>query len=171
MQLTIFEKNAEILRELNEAIKVSVVNRHLDREHHEIWVDACRRFNASFDRLSFPGGMARQLELLKDGDSEAVEMAIRYLEANPWCFRSGYVKEELLEDLKKVELTDEQQERLRDVIMQRIEHGSGREFRRYCQLARKLINEDFLFRVRQAMDSEVADVSRRAGWVMSTLES
>ena len=171
MEHSIFDKNAATLRELYNQIKVSLVDRELDDEHHELWVAACERFHSSFDRLAFPGGLERELDLLKRGDVQAVEMAVRFLEVDPWFFRSGYIKEEILLALRKVTLTDDQRERLREVIMDRINKGSGREFRRYCRLAKNLVNADFVTKVGRAMTSDDANASRRAGWVMHVLQS
>lgn len=36
---------------------------------------------------------------LRDGDQTAIESALRFLEADPWCFRSGYLKESLMRAL------------------------------------------------------------------------
>jgi hypothetical protein len=171
MEQSIFEKNAQTLRQLYNAIEVTFVDRQLDEKHNQLWAEACERFHSSYDGLAFPGGLEQELNLLKRGDPEAVEMAVRYLEADPWFFRSGYIKEELLQALRRIDLTDDQSERLRSVILERITKGSGREFRRYCRLAKRLMNAAFVARVRQAMMSQDSDISRRAGWVMSALES
>ena len=167
----IFGTNAEKLRELYQAIKVTFVDRGLDDRHYQEWVEACECFHASFDQLAFPGGLEREFDLLKHSDAQAVEMAVQYLEADPWYFRSGYIKEQLIQALRKVSLTDAQRERLREVVIERIKKGSGREFRRYCRLARDLRSAEFVAKIRQAMLSEDANISRRAGWVMSSLES
>ena len=171
MEHSVFETNAQILRALNDEIHLSFVDRERDESHYRRWSDACQRFHSSFDRLAFPGGLDQELNLLKNGDLQAVEMAVRYLEADPWFFRSGYIKEELLKGLKRVALTEDQRERLRAVILERINKGSGREFRRYCRLAKTLMTTAFSKQVREAMMSTDADISRRASWVMSSLES
>ena len=171
MEKSIFDQNAKTLRELHNAIEVTFVDRELDETHHRLWVTACERFHSSYDQLAFPGGLEEQFRSLNRGDAQAIEMAVRYLEADPWCFRSGYIKEELLQALRRAILTNEQRDRLRSVILERINKGSGREFRRYCRLAKDLVNTEFVASVRQATMSQDIDVSRRAGWVMSSLES
>src|SRR5215510_12924186 len=99
MEQRIFHKNAHTLRELMKAIKVSFVNRERDEDHYELWTLACQQFHSSYDQLAFPGGLEHQLNSLKQEDAQAVEMAVRFLEADPWFFRSGYIKEELLRSL------------------------------------------------------------------------
>ena len=68
---------------------------------------------AKYDQLAFPGGLTKQFELLEAGDPEAIEMAVRYLEADPWYFRSGYYKADMLRFLRKHPLSDDQSARLR----------------------------------------------------------
>lgn len=171
MDHSVFETNAQTLRALKDEIDITFVDRDRDETHYRRWSDACQRFHSSFDRLAFPGGLDQELSLLKSGDLQAVEMAVRYLEADPWFFRSGYIKEELLKGIKRVTLTEDQCERLRAVILERINKGSGREFRRYCRLAKTLMTTAFSRQVREAMMSPDANISRRASWVMSSLES
>jgi len=81
------------------------------------WKEAARVFHESYDRLAFPGGIAREFELLKAGEPTAIEMAVCFLEADPWYFRSGYHKADFLRLLRKHPLSDDQCARLRDVIL------------------------------------------------------
>ena len=167
----IFEHNAQTLRELKEAIDTSVVDRDLNEEHHQKWALACERFHSSFDGLAFPGGLAKELDLLRAGDEQAIEMAVRFLEADPFFFRSGYIKAELLRAMRRVQLSDNQKERLRSVIVERIRSGGRREFREYCRLARSLVNSEFRQMVKKEMASTDHSVSRRARWIEQALES
>ena len=171
MERGIFHTNEQQIRELEKTIEATYVDRDLDEKHYQAWAEACERFRKSFDRLAFPGGLEQEIDLLKRGDGQAVEMAVRYLEADPWFFRSGYIKEQLMRELRKVSLTEDQGDRLRQVIMDRIKTGGGREFRRYCRLAKDLSTAKFVAEVGEAMKSEDANISRRAGWVMSSLNS
>lgn len=170
MKANIFEHNAQLLRALKHDIDVAFTHRHLDEEHRSLWATACQRFHASFEELAFPGGLNKQLQHLRKGEEEAVEMAVRFLEVNPWFFRSGYIKEELLRLIKQASLSDDQQERLRSVILARIEGGGGREFRRYSRLARKLSVPKFREAVLKLLQSDDPQVARRARWVLSSLE-
>ena len=167
----IFEHNAQTLRELKEAIDTAVVDRDLTEEHHQKWALACERFHLSFDRLAFPGGLAKELDLLRAREEQAIEMAVRFLEADPLFFRSGYIKAELLRVLRRVQLSDDQKERLRSVIVERIRSGGRREFREYCRLARSLVNSEFRQIVKKEMASTDQRVSRRAKWIEQALES
>ncbi len=125
--------------------------------------------HASYDRLAFPGGLERQLELLKAQDTEAIEMAVRFLEADPWFFRSGYIKAELLGRLRTAPLNDDQLERLRRIVLDRIDGPGRREFRRYARFARRLDTPDFRAAVSDRVHSGDARTSRHATWVWALL--
>jgi len=157
------------MRDLYEEIKTSVVHRDLDETHFLLWKEACHRFHTSYDSLAFPGGLDRERQLLRARDPQAVEMAVRFLESDPWFFRSGYIKEELLEHLRRAVLTDDQQERLRTVILDRIEGAGRREFRRYCLLARLLDAPIFREAVQKRSESPNPRISRQACWVLTAL--
>src|SRR5437868_5972807 len=49
--------------------------------------------------LAFPGGLGHELRLLENGDLRAIELAVCFLEADPWFFRSGYIKADLIKQL------------------------------------------------------------------------
>ena len=83
-----FESGAAELRRLHEKIKL-----HSAGASHE--------FADSYDALAFPGGLSTELRLLEEGNARAVEMAVQFLEANPWYLRSGYHKEAILKTARQ----------------------------------------------------------------------
>jgi hypothetical protein len=71
-------------------------------------------------------------------DPEAIEGALRYLEADPWEFRSGYLKGRLLHHLAGRELDEHQRLRLRPVLLHYCDVGPRWEFPKACRLARRV---------------------------------
>ncbi len=69
------------------------------------------------------------------GNRESIESLITYLEADPYYFRSGYLKSRLVRIIKKAPLTAKDEQRLRSVIWNKTAKRSGQEFREYCRLA------------------------------------
>jgi hypothetical protein len=109
---------------------------------YQEWSDTC----ISFHQTEHPTDTLwsnEHREKLKSGDREAIEDTILYLEVDPWYFRSGYVKEWLLDTLRKAPLSEDDKSRLRNVILAVTAGKNRREFRRYCFLAKKIINEEF----------------------------
>ena len=62
-------------------------------------------------------------------------MAIKFLEANPWYFRSGYHKADILKMLRKHALSDDQCARMRKVVLERVRGRPVREMRAYARFA------------------------------------
>jgi hypothetical protein len=71
-------------------------------------------------------------------DPAAIEGALRYLEADPWEFRSGYLKGRLLRHLANRQLDDHQRRRLRPVLLRYCDIGARFEFPEACRLARRI---------------------------------
>jgi hypothetical protein len=123
---------------------------------------------------AFPPEFWDDFERLRRGDAIAVDPAIEFLDADPWFFRSGYIKEELLDMLKRAPLTRVQMDRLRTLILRIVRTRYGRELRQFCRLARRL--DDLKFRTElqalaafNPLDPE-HHVARRARWVLAALD-
>ena len=141
--MNVFESSAAELDKLHERVHELARRRSESPEVKAAWREAAQTFHANYDRLAFPGGLTREFERLRNGDTEAIELAIRYLEANPWYFRSGYHKAEILKFLKRYPLTQEQCARLRQVILDRVRGKPTREMRAYARLAPRVTNDQF----------------------------
>jgi len=125
-------------------------------------------------RDAYPSGFWEVLgagyERLAAGERDAVEIAVLFLEADPWFFRSGYVKEDLLRRLKRLCLTADASERLRAVLLAAVDLRDRREFRRYCHLARALDAPDLRQALAGRRTSPDAGVRRRAEWMLAAVE-
>ena len=60
-------------------------------------------FWTAYNDLAFPGGLDQGLELLAKQDHDIIPVAIAYLKANPYYFRSGYIKKKIAHLLKKAD--------------------------------------------------------------------
>lgn len=115
-----------------------------------------------YDLLAFPGGLQKNIELLKQHDPNAIELAITYLQANPYCFRSGYVKQTLARLLKKAPLSKDQIKELQNILLARVHDTEQREFSEYCRLARILVDDAFRAQLEQLAHASDKDIARRA---------
>jgi hypothetical protein len=98
---------------------------------------------------------------------ELVNFAVEFLELDPLFFRSGYLKETLLDQLKVAPLTEADKTRLREVLIDAVLRRGRREFRRYCRLAVVLQNAELLEKVRELAQSSEHDVRSRARLMLS----
>lgn len=168
----LLETNAEKLRTLHEEIRKTWIDRYLDKEHLQAWKSACQEFHSSFDRLAFPGGLNRALILLAKKDAEIIEQSVRFLEIDPFFFRSGYIKADIIRQLRNCQLTNDQKHRLREVIIARIHDKTRREFRWYARLARSVTSPEFEQRLVELSAPENLElISRQARWVLAQLRS
>jgi hypothetical protein len=132
---------------------------------------AASLFQANYDAFAYPGGLTVGLALLKALQPQAIETAVRFLEADPWFHRSGYVKEELLRRLKHAALSPEQARRLSDLVIRSLTGGAGRVFRYYKNLAPRLD----AIRIKEAAQAHLEEgnpeTRRRAGRLYTFLEN
>ena len=106
---------------------------------------------------------------LRAAEPAAIELAVQFLEADPFFFRSGYLKEDLLERLRWATLDKDQKRRLQQVILERIcDSKTRREFRRYCRLAPFITDAEFEREITKLAGPSGAK-PERAQWVLEHL--
>jgi hypothetical protein len=169
--MDVFEANAAELEKLRERVHAMFRERSKSPEHMSAWEEAARAFHTAYDKLAFPGGLSREFELLRAGDVTAIEMAIQFLEADPWFFRSGYYKADILKLLRKHPLSDEQCARLRKVILERVRDRPVRELRAYARFAPKVTTPPFEAEITNIAENANRHAARHAQWVLDCLKS
>ena len=84
------------------------------------------------------------LAALSAGDAEAKESAIKYLEFDPYYYRSGYIKSKLLVHLKHIKLNASEIKRLQKVICNAIVSQPPKcEFKYYARLLKNVGTPEF----------------------------
>lgn len=99
-------------------------------------------YREAYARLYSPGFLD-EVQRLKRREPTGIEYVLAFLEADPWHFRSGYLKSDLVRYLRRVDLTDDDRERLRAVIIAAWQKGPRTEYREYLRLARYLDSPEF----------------------------
>ena len=134
------------------------------------WLNAIKAFEAAYAR-AYP----EDLRLFEQGalpvsDVDTTDI-LDFLEADPVFFRSGYMKESLLGELKKRTLDRREVERLQGIIFSVVRKPDRREFRRYCRVAATVDDQGFREKLRHLEVVDDADVRRRAAWVLAALNA
>jgi hypothetical protein len=111
----------------------------------------------STDRDFMPG--------LAKGYVRFVETGIAFLEADPWFFRSGYEKQNIIRHLKRAQLTEAQRIRLARVVLAAIDGRDRVEFRHFGRLACGIWSDFLDEEVANRMQSPDPGIRRRATWV------
>jgi hypothetical protein len=89
-----------------------------------------QRSRMARERLYSPAWEAN-VTALQQGDATAVDASMDFLDADPICFRSGYVKERLCRFLSRIDLTEVQRTRLIPIVTKAL--GSQRPVREQKQ--------------------------------------
>jgi len=162
---SLIQHNCQKLVEFRKNIHTTFESRDQNEESYKQWSNACSIFHENYNELSFPGGLKEGINNLKKADSDSIEKAIVFLEVNPYFFRSGYIKEEILSILKKINLNNSQKERLQTVVLNIIDNYFCREFHYYCRLAKNISSEVFMKKLEKKCKSDNQDIAKRAKWV------
>ena len=84
------------------------------------------------------------LAALSAGDADAKESAIKFLEFDPYYYRSGYIKSKLLVRLKNIKLSASEFKRLQKVICNAIVSPQPKcEFKYYARLLKNIGTPEF----------------------------
>ena len=97
-------------------------------------------------------------------------MAIEFLEADPWFFRSGYIKANLARFLKRVTLSNQNVRRLEKVLLKIVDERHTQEFRDYCRLARVVATPALTEALKERLTEETLDRRLRASWMLFAIE-
>lgn len=126
-----------------------------------------RRLRAEAE--AFPPGFWDDVERLKRKDPAGLRTTLPFLDADPWFHRSGYAKARLVRYLRNVELTREQSDRVRDMLIKVVKSRDRAKFEDYCKLARKVDTLALRAQLAKCMKSDRLDVRRRAQWMLDAL--
>ncbi|MEA2827865.1 MAG: hypothetical protein QOG43_2304 [Actinomycetota bacterium] len=135
---------------------------------HGPWEDAARELREAVD-VMYPPEFWADVARLRGGDPGAIEPALVFLEADPWCFRSGYAKETILALLPRHELSQDQRERVQAILLRAVDVGDRREFRGHRRLARTLGGPRLREELRRRLRSDDPGVARRALRMLTTV--
>ncbi|MCE5198779.1 MAG: hypothetical protein ABFD54_10455 [Armatimonadota bacterium] len=116
--------------------------RQQNQETWAAWKEACADFHQTRVATDYLWSDKVRLKI-KNGDREVINDALLYLEVDPWYFRSGYLKERLIDALKSAPLTNEDVNRIQNIIINIAGGPNRREFRRFCQLAARVTSPEF----------------------------
>jgi hypothetical protein len=159
----------KFLRMAQEKVQVTFDRRDTSPDAWAEWEGATQLFHRAYVDLYEPGEDTHAAEI-RAGDATATEIAVRFLELDPQCFRSGYEKERLLRALKSARLTEAQVERLQVAMMNAVDAGARRELGDWCRLAPRLDIDRIRTLLSARLESRDPDAQRRARWVADNLE-
>lgn len=172
-----YAERARRAREANQALgDASLARRRIpgggwDRDHSSFseWERCVEAFWAAM-RDALPAEFWSSAEQVRQGDPAGAELLIEFLEADPYYFRSGYLKADALRWLGRIRLNETQKNRLRAVVLKATKAGWRREFRRYCTFARQLDTPAFRSALSTLASSSDGGTMKRAQRVLDALD-
>jgi hypothetical protein len=157
--------NALILDQLHKHIHESVRFRDRSKSDRDRWSAFCKEFHRLYDELFFPGGSTRW-EAFLSRDASETETAIAFLEADPWFFRSGYMKQQIWDHLKRASLTSKQERQLEAAAMAYLYRRVEREFWHMARYVRMRGSSAFWDAVTSLAATSAGKLSVKAGWLL-----
>lgn len=125
---------------LREELERTYAARDGTEKADQAWALAARRLGEAIRDFYTPfTGLGRAI---RAGERDAIDSAVRFLEADPWCFRSGYVKAELMGALANAPLRDDENRRLQGVVLNRLKRREPRLLRPTGQLAANVWDDE-----------------------------
>lgn len=152
----------------NDVLEAAYRARDGSAEHDAAWRDAADAFHRAVNALYEPfTGIGRRI---RDGDRAAIDEALRFLEADPWCFRSGYLKEELMTALANTTLPDDLRGRVQGVVLHHLANREPRLLRPTGRLAANVWDEALAREVIQLGEDGTPEQREDAGALLRAVE-
>ena len=149
---------------LHGAIHETVKHRDKSPSLREKWIRAANEYR------SYHSSIDDWLEQVRNSDianwADARDFIFQYLQIDPIYNNSGYAKEMIVQKIKKCELSEQEKQILRTLIIGRIRSVAWRDFRRFCQLIPRIHNKAFVDEISVYAESKDKSVSRRATFAM-----
>ena len=127
------------LRALDERVHATCRTSDSDRRARDAWSQACHEFHTYVSRLD--PYLQRAFQDRRYADQELIEFVVCFFEVDPYFFRSGYLKQDLLTRIKRSELKEPDKRRLRAVLIDAVNRRGTREFKYYGRLAAAIADE------------------------------
>jgi len=160
------QQNSQEINRMLAQINALVQVRDASPTQRAQWQAACEEFHSRYENLCFPGGGA-MLARVRCGDQDAVDAAIQFLLADPYHFRSGYLKERLWRWLARLPHSASARNRLERAALSYLDRRICREFRAMCKAMARLGRAQFWSQVAEralpsSTDADAHPAAKRA---------
>lgn len=147
---------AAAVRTSQDEVHIRYVVRDDGPEQYAAWSESTRRLKADMEALEAPlRDLSRRL---RAGDPAAIRPCLDFLLADPYCFRSGYLKAELMHRLANgPALVGRDREDAQAVVLMRVTEPQVRLLRHAARLAVAVWDDGLLRRLQALAVSGDAD--------------
>ena len=155
---------------LFERLKRAVPGRMLSEAGLWAWKDASEAWHAYRPEVLAAFWRPAGLSGLEQGDPELLELALCYLEVDPYYFRSGYLKTRLFRRLRRMTLGETERQRILQAILTALRFHQGDGWKEFCRLASPFADPEFEASVSQFLADDDVRVARRAKTLLARLQ-
>lgn len=110
------------------------------------------------------------LDSVRQGDRDAIAEALLFLEADPYCFRSGYMKKKLCHALKQAPLNREERFQIRNLLLRNICVQRPVSFKDFAQLSCRVWTPGYHARVKKMKIIPFKYILKRKELLLQKLE-
>ena len=122
----------------------------------------------------YPTDFWRAVTALAEGQTSGLATCLEFLEADPWCFRSGYAKQLIIRNVRHLRLGGPALSRLQQALLIPVHTGPRIEFREYIRTARAFATPEFQVKLRQLSGDHqlqaCTGTEQRARWMLEAIE-
>ena len=154
--------------DLQSQIKAALPERSKSPQGLKAWQDACVAWHNHTSILA-TFWQKEYLSAVESGDPESVDLAISFVEVNPYYFRSGYMKDRLFRRLRRSKLSEDQRQRLLSAITEAIHSHQGDGWNHFIALAAAFADARFVEFVSKVTTGKDPKVARRAKLLLAGL--
>lgn len=146
---------------LRAKIEDALPQRAVSEEGFRIWCEACDAWH-SYESILDTFWKPESLQSLEAGDPELLEIALAFVEVDPYYFRSGYLKKRLFRRLKRLKLSNAHRQRLLQGILDAVQSHRGDGWKDFCLLAGSFSDIDFANGVSRFLSDSDPHIAWRA---------
>ena len=161
-----FAETERQINELTDRIHATFKLRDRDEVHYQRWRTACAEFHRRYETLAFAACYELDGGLRQCAES-AIEASIAFLLADPYYFRSGYIKEYIWRHLPSCRLTEDQIEKIEYSASGYLERQIGREFWYMCRAINRIARKSFWSRLAGELDAYEPEKKARASYLLA----
>lgn len=110
------------------------------------------------------------LDEVRSGDRDAIGEAILFLDVNPYCFRSGFIKKKLCRALMNAPLNREERWHLRQIVIEAINTQRPVSFKDFVSLGCRLYTPGFHLRIKRLKVIPFKYIINRKKYFLQRLE-
>lgn len=134
--------SAAELRRAHQDVHRLWLTRETGEQAWRAWEDSAARFKELVQQFYAP--LETALSSVRRGKPPAVDAALDFLESDPWCFRSGYMKADLMHALANAPwLGAQARQRAQRVVLHRLLEPEPRLARHAARLAAAVGDDEF----------------------------